>query len=203
MLIVGQFQALSAVGKSIKAMIDAAFAAQQPIPDITTKVVVVRTNDLNLAGDTEIVLPAVSLLLYRVHVATASAAPWAARGAEDGRAYLPLDLHYLLTAWADNAEHEHLILGRVAQVLHTAPILDGLLLHPSGGWAAQDQVELIFEELALADVMRTFDALDIDYRLSLPYLARVVVVTSPEEPVLPEVTLATTTVGGMSGRAAP
>jgi hypothetical protein len=105
----------------------------------------------------------------------------------DGRAYLPLDLHFLVTAWADNAEHEHLILGRTMQVLHSYPILDRLLLHPSGAWAASDTVELMIEDVALDDLMRTFEALDIDYRLSLPYLARVVVVTQPDEQVLPDV----------------
>lgn len=200
MALVGDFQALGAVGLSIKAMIEAGFSARQPIAGgQLTKVVVVRTNDLDLEGDTEIVLPAVSLLLYRVQISPSLAAPSAAGALDGGRTYLPLELHYLVTAWADNAEHEHLILGRVAQLLHAAPVLDGLMLHPSGGWAAQDQLELIFEDLPLADVMRTFDALDVDYRLSLPYLARVVVMTDPNELDWPEVALATIGIGGMAG----
>lgn len=200
MVPVGDFQALGAVGLSIKAMIEAGFNARQPISGgQLTKVVVVRTNDLDVEGDTEIVLPALSLLLYRVQVSSSLAAPSATGLLDGGRTCLPLDLHYLVTAWADNAEHEHLILGRVAQLLHAAPVLDGLMLHPSGGWAPQDRLELIFEELPLADVMRTFDALDVDYRLSLPYLARVVVLTDPDELDWTEVALAAIGVGGMAG----
>jgi hypothetical protein len=138
--------------------------------------VLIRTDDLDLKADTEIVLPALSLLLYRVDFDKTSRPAWSARGAEEDRAYLPLDLHYLATAWADNAEHEHLIIGRALQILENTPILAGPLLDPAGDWAPDESVQVIMEDLTTDDLMRTFEALSVDFRLSLPYQAWVVVV---------------------------
>lgn len=162
-------------------MLDAHFRRLQPL-DRPTRVVVIRTNDLKLTEDeTLIIPPALSVLLYRVDFDKVMRPAWAAAGAEDGRSYLPLDLHYLLTAWALNPEHEHHILGRALQVIDTTPILSGPMLDPSGDWSENETVQLCFEDMSTDDLMRTFDSLDCDFRLSIPVLARVVVVTSLEE----------------------
>ena len=175
------FAGIGAVSTSIARLLRLAFEETQPIAGAQTRVVLIRTDDLDLKKDTEIVFPALSLLLYRVDFDKTTRAAWSARGAEEDRAYLPLDLHYLATAWAENAEHEHLIMGRALQVLETTPILAGPLLDPAGDWAPDESVQVIMEDLTTDDLMRTFEALSVDFRLSLPYQARVVVVAEPAD----------------------
>ena len=103
-------------------------------------------------------------------------ASWSAVGNVDGTAHLPLDLHYLLTAWADNAQHEHQIMGRAMQALETIGALSGPLLHPTGDWEPGEAVQLYLEDIGTDDLMRIYDALQANFRLSVPYIARVVVV---------------------------
>ena len=59
--------------------------------------------------------------------------------------------------------------------LETVGALSGPLLYPSGDWDAGEAVQLYLEDMATDDLMRTFDALQCDFRLSVPYIARVVV----------------------------
>jgi hypothetical protein len=63
-------------------------------------------------------------------------AAWSGVGHRDGRSHLPLDLHFLVTAWAGNPEHEQVLLGRTLQVFEMLPILSGPLLLCHGEWAA-------------------------------------------------------------------
>ncbi|MDX8031382.1 DUF4255 domain-containing protein [Lentzea sp. BCCO 10_0856] len=174
------FESVGAVGSSLARLLRLAFAEQQPIQGQQTGVVVIRTDDLDLKNDTEIVFPALSLLLYRVDFDKTMRAAWATRSAEENRTFLPLDLHYLVTAWADNAVHEHLIVGRTLEVLESVPTLSGPLLDPAGRWAPDESVSVVMEDLTTDDLMRTFEALTVDFRLSLPYQARVVVVAGPQ-----------------------
>jgi Pvc16 N-terminal domain len=180
--------ALAAAGKSIERLLNACFDASQPIENKTTRAVLVRTDDFE-DGDTssQIKPPALSVFLYRVDFNKTMRAAWSAVGFHDGRGHLALDLHYLLTAWADNAEHEHLILGQALQCLETTPILGGPLLYPSGGFTPNECLQLVMEEVSTEALMRTFDSLPTDYRLSVPYLARVLRIDSrqahPDVPV--------------------
>jgi hypothetical protein len=58
--------------------------------------------------------------------------------------------------------------------------LSGPLLHPDGGWAPGEAVQLYLEDIPTDDLMRTFDSLPCDFRLSVPYLTRVVVVSGDD-----------------------
>ena len=49
------------------------------------------------------------------------------------------------------------------------------------GLSALRSVQVIMEDLTTDDLMRTFEALSVDFRLSLPYQARVVVVAEPAD----------------------
>ena len=120
-------------------------------------------------------------------------------GNQDGLAHLVLDLHFLLTAWADNAEFEFRIIGRAMQALETTPILSGPLLEGSAHWAPTESVQLVLEEISTEAVMRTFDSLPTDYRLSIPYIARMVRIDSLAPVVTsPVTTLISGTVGSLS-----
>jgi Pvc16 N-terminal domain len=87
---------------------------------------------------------------------------------------LALELHYLLTAWADNALAEQAVLSWVMLQLHQRPLLDRSILTAEGGWAVGDQIQIVPSELGHEDMMRIWDALDPAYRLSVAYVARVV-----------------------------
>ncbi len=119
-------------------------------------------------------------------------AAWAGATERDGRAHLGLDLHYLITPWADNAVDEHRILGRAMQCLDSTPILSGPLLHSSGDWDAGEAIQIVLEEVSNEAVMRMFDSLPTEYRLSVPYVARVMRldgrVAAPEGPAITAIT---------------
>ncbi len=194
-LAVAGFKSVGAVGKSIEALLNDAFIDEPPVDSYTTTALLVRSDDLERGATTQLVLPALSILLYRVDFNKTMRASWSSLGSVDGYAHLPLDLHFLLTAWADNAEHEHQIIGRALQAIETVGALSGPLLYPSGDWDAGEAVQLYLEDMATDDLMRTFDALQCDFRLSVPYIARVVVVSGLD--AVPPVDV-TTVVSGMA-----
>jgi len=187
------FAAIAATGRSIERYLSTCFTELQPVDGSLTRVVLTTTGDLDTEGvDSPIAPLALSIFLYRVDFNKTMRAAWSGVGTYDGRGRLPLDLHYLLTAWADNAEYEHLILGRAMQCLETTPVLSGPLLLSSGGWAANESVQLALEDIPTEALMRTFDSLPVKYRLSVPYVARVVridgLVARPDVPVIEMVT---------------
>lgn len=170
----GAHTSLAAVGRSLERLLSAAFA--EPGFGVTgTRAVLARTEDFASANlTTAIPPPALSVFLYRVDFNKTMRAAWSAVGYHDGRSHLPLDLHFLLTPWADNAEDEHTILGKTLEVLERHPTLNGPLLHPLGQWQPHEAVQVVLEDVPTEAVMRTFDSLPTDYKLSVPYIARVV-----------------------------
>src|SRR4051794_14932942 len=95
---------ISAAGKALERVLTTAFAEPPvPVPNSATRALLVRTEDFDQnALATIIQRPALSLFLYRVDFNKTMRAAWSAVGHHDGRAHLPLDLHFLLTPWADN-----------------------------------------------------------------------------------------------------
>ena len=192
------FTAIAAVGKSIERLLAQAFVERQPVPTKTAKVVLIRTEDLdgngikNLVGDIGL-----TILLYRVDFNKTMRAAWAARAEDDGRGHLALDLHFLLTPWADNADHQHMNIGSAMQVIERVAMLAGPLLYepalPSPAYddepraSSIDSVQLLLEEISTEALMRTFDSLPGDYHLCVPYVARVVRIDTLAEIVAPPV----------------
>ncbi|HEY0823770.1 MAG TPA: DUF4255 domain-containing protein [Ramlibacter sp.] len=193
------FVAIAAVGKSLERLLAQAFTERPPVPNKTAKAALIRTEDLAegkmkpLIGDYGL-----SILLYRVDFNKTMRAAWSAVGHADGRGHLPLDLHYLLTPWADNAEHQHMIIGRAMQVLERHAMLSGPMLYapslPAGPTyrdepqpSATDTVQLVLEEISTEALMRTFDSLPSDYRLSVPYVARVARIDTLADDLAPPV----------------
>ena len=184
---------IASAGESLARYLNHCFAQQQPVPTAATTAVLVRTEDLDSSSVSEVIAaPAVSIYLYRVDFNKTMRAAWAGMAMQDGTAHLPLDLHFLMTPWAENANYEYLIAGRVLQCLEDIPILSGPLLDGLGGWAPHDALQICLESLSTEDVMRTFDSLPLDYKLSIPYVARIVRVDGRlDTPDTPVTTLAT------------
>ena len=183
------FDCIAATGRSLERLLNAAFLDVKPVPNKTTQAVVVRTDDLDSSKPGSVIQPpALSILLYRVDFNKTTRAAWSAVASHDGRARLPLDLHFLLTPWAENADYEHRILGCAIQRLESTPILSGPLLDPDGSWSVGDALQVALEEISTENLMRLFDTLPSDYKLSVAYVVRLVRLderkANPEPPVL-------------------
>jgi hypothetical protein len=104
------------------------------------------------------------------------------------RVPLPLRLHYLLTPITnsnvdDALETEQVILGKVLQCFHVHPQLAGTDLHDDfEGTDATVTVRL--EVLALDEMSRIWDAMDINYHTSLSYEVTVIEVEAGTEPIV-------------------
>lgn len=164
---------------------------------------IVQTDDFGQIGgaaNSPIRFPTLSIFCYRVDVNRTMRAPWSAVAAVDGSIHLPLDIHLLLTPWDSDPEAELRILGATMQCLEQTPVLGGARLHPRGGWAPGDAVQILNEDLVTEDVLRTFDTLPSDFRLSVSYCARVARIDAPDEPDHPAVT---TVVRGLTPSSVP
>ena len=170
------FSGIAAVGSSLEKYLQHAFADRPPVADRTARVFLARTEDLNPETSSEIITPALALYLYRVDFNKVMRAAWSSSAAREGDSRLPLDLHYLFIAYGENANHEYLLMGRALQAMENMPIFTGPLLDPITDWHTNDAIQFTIEELTTEDVMRTFDSLPVDYKLSVPYVARITVI---------------------------
>ncbi len=168
------FASLSAVGRSIERFLTACFLADPPVDGSTTSARLVRTEDFEPNNLGALQKPFLSIFMYRVDFNKTTRAGWSAISSLDGRGHLPLDLHFLLTPWASDADSELRVLGRAMQALDSTPMLSGPLLFAYGEFATGESVHLVLEDLSTEVVMRTFDSLPTDYKLSVPYIARIV-----------------------------
>ncbi len=126
----------------------------------------------------------ISLFLYRVTVNT-TLRNLPPRVAPDGGRYrpsLPLDLHYLLTAWATDPDQQQRLLGWSMRALEDVPILpSGVLNHyidKHDTFRSEEAVELICDPLAIQDLIGVWDKLRSRYQTSATYVARMVAVDS-------------------------
>jgi Pvc16 N-terminal domain len=191
---VAGWRGISAAAKSIEGLLNAHFALDPPIVGRNAKAILARTDDFQTGTGQSLIVaptPTISIFLYRIDFNKTMRAAWSAVGSQDGRMHLPLDLHLLLTAWADNAEHEYQILGAAMQILEATPILSGPRLDPAGDWATNDAIQVLLDDMSTETLVQTFDALAADFRLSVPYVARVVRIDA-DTPRSPDVTTVVT-----------
>ena len=92
----------------------------------------------------------------------------------DANPPLSIDLHYLLTVWADNALAEQTAMSWAMRELQMHSVMDSSALSPEAGWGPGDVVQLIPAELTSEELMRIWDLLQPKYRLSVSYIARVI-----------------------------
>jgi hypothetical protein len=87
---------------------------------------------------------------------------------------LSVDLHYLVSFWTQSAENEQLLLAWTLRQLHDVPVIDSSILNRDARWTPDEVIQVIPEEISTEALMRIWDTLEPDYRLSLSYIARVV-----------------------------
>ena len=117
---------------------------------------------------------AVTLYLYRITIDEHLRNVPAHHRPQNPAYPLSVNLHYLLAIWADSALAEHTIMAWVMSQLNQHPILDSATLSPEAQWRPDDQVHIVPVELSTEDLMRIWDTLLPNYRLSASYIARVV-----------------------------
>ncbi len=189
------FQALEAAGVSIVALLNRRFGERDGGANLTA--ILANTRQLKTMANNNgqlIQQPAISVFCYRVSVNRETRPGWSAVTNADGVPRIPLQLHFLIGAFAATVEEELLWLGLAAQVLEGEAILTGPLLLPvtTGGmtvnpWLPGDMVQVVTDDLAMDSMSEAFQALSTDYRLQLPYLARVICIDGPEKTVAPRV----------------
>jgi hypothetical protein len=165
------FRAIHSVGHSLATWLKNSFPTELAAGQ-TFDIRLISGGEMNDAADEP--GPGLTLFLYRVTVNEHLRNAKNPNDPAGSRAPLSLDLHYLMTVWAGTADVEHVVLGWALDRLHQSPVLDLSALTPDAEWTAGDVVQLIPAELSTEDIMRIWDALRPQYRLSVSYIARVV-----------------------------
>ena len=100
---------------------------------------------------------------------------------------LPLRLHFLVTPLVNDETRqdatalEHLVLGKLLQVLHDAPRLSGAAL--AGNLAGSNLTLFVrLEPLSLEEITRVWDALDRSYQLCVSYEMSIVPIDAALDP---------------------
>jgi hypothetical protein len=125
----------------------------------------------------------VSLFLYRIYPNGTQRTP-RGRPSREGQQYrnqLPLDLHFILTAWAQDASLQHLIAGWMMRMIEDTPILPpGLLNQKYPNLFAPDEwVTITPAELSTEELLRMWEVIVNNvYQVSIPYVARYVKIDS-------------------------
>jgi len=139
-------------------------------------------------GDIEDIPTTLSVYLYRIVIDEHTRNMPRINRPNETPLPLSVSLYFLITVWSDSALTEQTIAAWAMSQLNQHPILDQSTLSTAGGWEPQDQINIVPIELSNEDLMRIWDALTPSYRLSLPYVARVVRIDPDEveehEPVV-------------------
>ncbi len=124
----------------------------------------------------------VSVFLYRIFPnGLGQNHAWRANGGPATQNQLPVDLHFLLSAWAQDASLQHTIAGWMMRTLQDTPILPtGLLNQKFPGLFRPDEViTLAPAELTTEELFRMWEVIvNHSYQLSIPYVARTVRIDS-------------------------
>lgn len=126
-----------------------------------------------------------TLYLYRVAV-DGNRRNQPARRSPDGRLRMPpipIDLHYLLTAWSKEAKTQHRLLGWCIRVLQDSPtIVAGVLnqFGPDRGdvFRPDETVELVLENLTRQEMADSWEVAKANQQPSVSYMARIVEIES-------------------------
>jgi hypothetical protein len=126
----------------------------------------------------------VSVFLYRIFPNGTYRHP-PGRRLNNGRmqTLLPLDLHFLLTAWGTDASLQQTVAGWMMRVLEDHPLLPAGLLNARyrDVFEPEETVEIALGDLRTEDLLRIWETLTQNmYQLSVPYLARNVRIASRE-----------------------
>jgi hypothetical protein len=179
-----RFGAIAAVGESVVRYLKGQFAAF-PGPPIVEQVTTRTFSGAGAANTFNSSSGSLTLLLYRVDLDGHPRNPTVSRGPippginSTKNHGIPLDLRYLVTAWAETAETQQLILGNALAALDVHPTFgSGDLVESMGGvdsiWGSGETFQFIPDEMGTEDLYQIWESLGHHFELSVPYKARVV-----------------------------
>jgi hypothetical protein len=171
------FQAVSAVSSAIIHLLESQYQPED-FEDNQLEFKVYVAKDFATPMDA-----GVSAFLYRIYPNGSHRTP-SGRLDPFGRRYrtqLPLDLHFLLTAWAKDASLQHTIAGWMMRVLEDTPSFPQGLLNSTfdNVFHPDETVEIGLTELSTEELFRIWEVIgEKAYQLSVPYVARTVRIES-------------------------
>jgi len=123
-----------------------------------------------------------SMYLYRIleNAYAKNQYPVEGTGAKRRKPPLALDLYYLLTPLVGTPREQQIVLGKAMQVLYDRAILESADLAGSLGTSGEE-IRLVLNPVSLEELTRVWQALEIAYRLSVCYVARVIIVDSEQQ----------------------
>jgi hypothetical protein len=146
----------------------------------------------NLALDFQVYVPddflhpmdeGVTIFLYRIYPSGTHRTP-PGRILPNGdrqRPKLPLEMHFLLTAWAKKASLQHEIAGWMMRVMEDNAILSPSLLNAyrPDTFGPNEQVQVTLSHLTVEEMFRVWEVImNHVYQLSVPYMASVIEIES-------------------------
>jgi hypothetical protein len=177
-----RYQAIAAAGQAILGLLSDA----RPRPEFeTARFDLYQLRDFNQGME-----EGLSLFLYRVAVngARRNMPPTLSPEGKRMRPPLPLDLYYLLTAWARTAAKQQRLLGWAVRALQDVPVLPASFLNDYAPepevFRPNEAVEVILDQLTLQDMNNLWGAAKVTPPLSVGYVLRMVAIESEVE--LPE-----------------
>lgn len=124
----------------------------------------------------------VSIFLYRIEIngTMRNAPPRLGLDGKRHRPDLPLDLHYIVTAWADSATSQQLLLGWTMRVLEDTAIVPSGLLNVAwpDTFRPEESVEIVTHQISPQELFTLWDVLKPNVQTSVTYLARLVNIES-------------------------
>ena len=172
-------QAIAATGQAILGLL----ADAVPKPEFSTA----RFELYQVSDFTPAMELGISLYLYRVSVngTRRNLPPTVAPNGQRFRPPIPLDLYYMLSAWAKTAETQQRLLGWSIRTLADTPVLPAALLNHYGPesniFRPSEAVELVLDQLTLQDFNNLWSATKISPPLSVNYVARMLAIESTVE----------------------
>jgi hypothetical protein len=123
-----------------------------------------------------------SMYLYRIleNPYLKNQYPVQGTGGKLRKAPLTLDLYYLMTPLVGTPREQQIVLGKAMRTLYDRPILESQDLEGSLAESGE-QISMILNPVSLEELTRVWQALEIPYRLSVCYIARVAILDSTVE----------------------
>jgi hypothetical protein len=172
-------QAIAAAGQAILGLL----SDSRPRPEFeAARFDLYQLKDFNTGMD-----EGVSLFLYRVAVngARRNLPPTLSPEGKRMRPPLPLDLYYLLTAWAKTAAKQQRLLAWAVRALQDVPVLPASFLNDYAPepevFRPNESIEIILEQLTLQDMNNLWSAAKVAPPLSVSYCVRMIAVESEVE----------------------
>jgi hypothetical protein len=173
---VAKFQAIAATGQAILGLL----AEACPRTEFAS-----ARFELYQLGDFQSQLDeGITLYLYRVSVngSRRNMAPVVAPNGKRFRPPIPLDLHYMMSAWAKTAVKQQRLLGWAIRALADKPILEASVLNHYGPendiFKPAETIELILDQLTLQDLNNLWSTTKFTPPLSVSYVVRMVAIES-------------------------